>query len=1046
MECTHAVRRAVLLALTVVFMSGSPANATTISLTVTSPDAASRSGEPVTSGVPISAADTAASVKWALFDGATPVRVQTKVLHGRKTPWLLLNFRSTVDPGASKNYQLISQIPVGFSGDSVRVTSVNGNTRYRIVTGPMQVEVARDTFNLFREVWVNPAGTFGNSSRVVAFSARDHIPMVMADGTVLLGKRPSAMVWESSGPLRATLRVDGFYASAATPTDTVLRYTTRMTFFAGQTYVDIEHVIRNSVRAIETYVKVKSARLETVNGSNGPFSTATRASRTGLPLWTDTPSGNSAFELIPYTMKVDGAVQQDSTINVDVNGGMVIADWAHHGTSMRFDFSAAGQMQSEKDNRISRYQSRLFALAPASWYSTLGAFGSENFGTYADEQTANALWNWARPNTTPSPNGNNYQACSDLHALPRPDTTYAPSWVNINPANDMEADELWSNLMMLARVQQRVYLDRADRWARYMKYECAWRTDRFHYQDDSYWAGPNKLFRSPIAYRGGIYSFADTAFFIKKTAHPNEANSYAGGRLEGTHAWNAGLLDYYYITGDPDALDAAIDVAEQTRLYVIWRPVTDMGGSNVRADARNYLNALRVYEANSEPFWGTAAGLAQQRLMQASCYDARGFYGQPTSTLSGTIPARFPGGIYFSPFQLGVVVQALYRGWVVTGNDTLRQRLVNMAGFAYNYGANPDSMYTGDDAVMDYPAVGQVAHRSFSNFRFGTLPWASYSASSNSFIDALTIGYRLDSTKLCYLTRARTLWEHVSKYDFFDRYADANHMGRFQNSLQCAGTQNLLIYRDQGGDLTNGQLFFHDAIAASYDYTPPTATTDLGVVTGQTTAIVSWTAPGDDGAGGPSAAQYDLRYSPSIITLANFAQATPLATGAPQVPGTPECISVSGLTGCNIDYYFALRTRDECGWSGMSNVPHSLTKCSGGEVVCSQGIRTQQDPEAAGDLPKVVEFALRGRNPLAGPAAIGLGIPANRAGQRLEVAVYDVAGRRVRLLADGPARVGRTVIMWDLRDSGGGAVRSGAFYLSMRLGGEQRVKKLVLVQ
>ncbi|HTK05355.1 MAG TPA: fibronectin type III domain-containing protein [Candidatus Eisenbacteria bacterium] len=85
--------------------------------------------------------------------------------------------------------------------------------------------------------------------------------------------------------------------------------------------------------------------------------------------------------------------------------------------------------------------------------------------------------------------------------------------------------------------------------------------------------------------------------------------------------------------------------------------------------------------------------------------------------------------------------------------------------------------------------------------------------------------------------------------------------------------------------------------------------------------LVSWTAPGDDGSTG-TAASYDLRYSTSAITDANFASATQV-TGepTPAVAGTAQTMTVTGLT-ANTAYFFAMKSQDEVpNVSTLSNVP-----------------------------------------------------------------------------------------------------------------------------
>ncbi|UCC44746.1 MAG: fibronectin type III domain-containing protein, partial [Candidatus Zixiibacteriota bacterium] len=96
-----------------------------------------------------------------------------------------------------------------------------------------------------------------------------------------------------------------------------------------------------------------------------------------------------------------------------------------------------------------------------------------------------------------------------------------------------------------------------------------------------------------------------------------------------------------------------------------------------------------------------------------------------------------------------------------------------------------------------------------------------------------------------------------------------------------------------------------------------------------TSITLSWTAPGDDGSSG-TASEYDIRYSTSLITGANFASATQVSgEPSPQSAGSSESFVVTGLTS-STTYYFAIKTADEVpNWSGISNV---VTGATGVEV------------------------------------------------------------------------------------------------------------------
>jgi len=95
--------------------------------------------------------------------------------------------------------------------------------------------------------------------------------------------------------------------------------------------------------------------------------------------------------------------------------------------------------------------------------------------------------------------------------------------------------------------------------------------------------------------------------------------------------------------------------------------------------------------------------------------------------------------------------------------------------------------------------------------------------------------------------------------------------------------------------------------------------------------VLGWTAPGDDGAGGGRASQYEIRLSKTAIagtdTLGWWNAATAVAgLPLPGNPGTADSVSIS-LSTWNTTYYFIIRTADDGlpgsgvpNWSGFSNV------------------------------------------------------------------------------------------------------------------------------
>lgn len=107
--------------------------------------------------------------------------------------------------------------------------------------------------------------------------------------------------------------------------------------------------------------------------------------------------------------------------------------------------------------------------------------------------------------------------------------------------------------------------------------------------------------------------------------------------------------------------------------------------------------------------------------------------------------------------------------------------------------------------------------------------------------------------------------------------------------------------------------------AENPDGTAPGAILNLSAIAGNTNVRLGWSAPGNDNYTG-QATTYDIRYSTSTITEANWAAATQV-TGetAPQTAGTLETFTVGGLSN-GTQYYFAIKTGDGTNESSLSNV------------------------------------------------------------------------------------------------------------------------------
>ncbi|HKQ58093.1 MAG TPA: fibronectin type III domain-containing protein [Candidatus Eisenbacteria bacterium] len=113
---------------------------------------------------------------------------------------------------------------------------------------------------------------------------------------------------------------------------------------------------------------------------------------------------------------------------------------------------------------------------------------------------------------------------------------------------------------------------------------------------------------------------------------------------------------------------------------------------------------------------------------------------------------------------------------------------------------------------------------------------------------------------------------------------------------------------------------------AGPDAVRPAAIANLSITgSTETTIALAWNATGDDSLTG-TATGYDLRYSTSPITNANWSSATQVSgEPSPGAPGAAQSHTVTGLSR-QTRYYFAIKVSDDGGnLSALSNVPNATT-------------------------------------------------------------------------------------------------------------------------
>jgi hypothetical protein len=117
------------------------------------------------------------------------------------------------------------------------------------------------------------------------------------------------------------------------------------------------------------------------------------------------------------------------------------------------------------------------------------------------------------------------------------------------------------------------------------------------------------------------------------------------------------------------------------------------------------------------------------------------------------------------------------------------------------------------------------------------------------------------------------------------------------------------------------------------------------------------------------------------------------------------------------------------------------------EVVSASGNAQLFGPvEATAGAKEAYAFALKPSypNPARGTVTIAYSLPA--AGGEYSLAVYDLTGRKVRVLASGAAAPGEFKATWDLTDGAGAAVAPGVYIYRLQAEGASAASRLVVTR
>ena len=114
---------------------------------------------------------------------------------------------------------------------------------------------------------------------------------------------------------------------------------------------------------------------------------------------------------------------------------------------------------------------------------------------------------------------------------------------------------------------------------------------------------------------------------------------------------------------------------------------------------------------------------------------------------------------------------------------------------------------------------------------------------------------------------------------------------------------------------------------------------------------------------------------------------------------------------------------------------------SGDNIIATDGSTTDVTPPSGST--SALWLAAAAPNPTSAGTQLAFSLPNS---QHVQLAIVDVAGRMVRVIADGPLGAGGHRVGWDGNDASGARARAGVYYCRLLTGGERRSTTIVLTR
>lgn len=928
-----------------------------IAVLVAEPAGIARESAPVTGGIPFPPRAVRPDAAFALLEGDREIPFQATPLSVDREGflrWLLLDFELSLGAGETKTLALVprakgraerreGETPGALRAGCERgaISVAEDEDRVLVSTGPLAFEVGKaERFGVLRRASVRgKRAILGGSAALVDAKS----------GARYAAGVPTRIAFEYRGPIRATLRVDGFYepeaaseedapAEGGAAPDRSLRYIARITAWAGSAALRIEHILANSDEERVTHRAIGKASIRLFHALEGPLETRAGAEDGWIAI------RSAAGSILACDRDFEGdpprrlAADSKSLAFEYVSEPIWLYDLSHRSSDLLLDLDASG----DPETGARAFRSRLVAFARPEWYSACDVLAVGRFGTLEDEEAAYRAWGWAFEDR-------------QIPRMPHQPRAFV-RWEDNH--YESEADSPEALLLMALRTGERGFFDLGEAWARYHANLHAWRTDGWTYDDGAIWfpqGGPlgTKPRRAPAAVKYKAWG--------EGTADDRELWHLVQGKACYCHFYGAGLVDHFLLTGSRDSLEAALDLVEQKRSEFLKHRELAPGRSTIddtRGFGRGFYVIVRVLEVLPENAMAQElARLCRDVLWSAPNLDERGFAPSHIGTgFGGFDPKRdippemrafmeregirmdergvladregrtWPVVCLGGTWQHAYIQAAAYRYAQLTGDEDMADFAEAFGRFAAKFLLSDKCRQTWYYAYMDVPVKGQPwdpwkfekEHRDTVDGE-GCVHEGWY---TRFFPDAMAMAYELSGDERL-LLRAREFWHYGSKRGYrtkglaapWDRVHEfANHRPPKDDTV-----------------LSTSRMFRAWAHPRA-DRKPPEAIRDLEVSPlGAGRALVRFTAPADRGGGRvvryrlkcaelPIVDYDDYDFARDDGAKRNFWRAANLrGEPAPKAPGSREEFAVEGVPEAAEVYFVAVSLDDAGNRSPLSD-------------------------------------------------------------------------------------------------------------------------------